>query len=252
MTKTKRVRLIYGIILSAALVFAGLCLIAACICIYQSGDQPFSRESVALHFSPISVPVYLALVLTVGGFILNFAFPKEHARKKSSKDYPGILKRLLEKRDINLCNEQLKNHIRSLRNSRKIHTYISIGLLGLGSLVFLAYAVNPANFPSEDITGSMARGTKYMLSCLLIPFGYAVFSSYFTRASIKKEIELVKTIAPNRQSQLTVENKCAVSVLRWVLLGVAVLFIVYGYFSGGTVDVLTKAVNICTECVGLG
>ncbi|MBR2311262.1 MAG: thioredoxin [Oscillospiraceae bacterium] len=36
------------------------------------------------------------------------------------------------------------------------------------------------------------------------------------------------------------------------MLCVAVVCILVGYFSGGTEDVLTKAVNICTECVGLG
>ncbi|MBO5868321.1 MAG: thioredoxin [Oscillospiraceae bacterium] len=40
--------------------------------------------------------------------------------------------------------------------------------------------------------------------------------------------------------------------MRWALLGVAVFLFVFGLFTGGTQDVLTKAVNICTECVGLG
>ena len=33
---------------------------------------------------------------------------------------------------------------------------------------------------------------------------------------------------------------------------VGLVILVYGFFAGGTADVLTKAVNICTECVGLG
>ncbi|MBR4862977.1 MAG: thioredoxin [Oscillospiraceae bacterium] len=40
--------------------------------------------------------------------------------------------------------------------------------------------------------------------------------------------------------------------MRYALLVVAVSILVYGYFAGGTNDVLTKAINICTECVGLG
>lgn len=40
--------------------------------------------------------------------------------------------------------------------------------------------------------------------------------------------------------------------LRWVLLAVAVALILWGFLAGGADDVLTKAVNICTECVGLG
>ena len=37
-----------------------------------------------------------------------------------------------------------------------------------------------------------------------------------------------------------------------MILAVAVSILIYGYMNGGTADVLTKAINICTECVGLG
>ena len=36
------------------------------------------------------------------------------------------------------------------------------------------------------------------------------------------------------------------------LLGAAVLLILLGVLNGGAQDVLTKAVKICSECVGLG
>lgn len=252
MTKTKWIRLIYGIILSIALIAAGLCLIGACISIYQSGDRPFSREVVALYFSQIQIPVYVALALTVGGFILSFALPAQKAKKKFDKDYAAILKRLWEKRDISFCGPTLLKDITKQQKNRKLHTYISVALLALGTLAFLSYAVNPANFPSSDITGSMARGSLVMLACLALPFGYAVFSAYFTRASIKKEIELVKGIAPNREVAAKAVVKESKNILRWVLLCVGIGIFVYGYFAGGAADVLTKAVNICTECVGLG
>lgn len=40
--------------------------------------------------------------------------------------------------------------------------------------------------------------------------------------------------------------------IRIILFGVAVLFIVLGVMNGGWYDVLVKAINICTECIGLG
>ena len=40
--------------------------------------------------------------------------------------------------------------------------------------------------------------------------------------------------------------------LRLVLYAAAVLLTVLGIFNGGLWDVLVKAVNICTECIGLG
>ena len=39
---------------------------------------------------------------------------------------------------------------------------------------------------------------------------------------------------------------------RLVLLGAAVALVALGVTNGGAHDVLVKAVNICTECIGLG
>lgn len=39
---------------------------------------------------------------------------------------------------------------------------------------------------------------------------------------------------------------------RLVLAALALLFIILGVMNGGARDVLIKAINICTECIGLG
>ena len=44
----------------------------------------------------------------------------------------------------------------------------------------------------------------------------------------------------------------AQSIARIVIVSLAVLFIVLGVMNGGARDVLVKAINICTECIGLG
>lgn len=40
--------------------------------------------------------------------------------------------------------------------------------------------------------------------------------------------------------------------VRLVLAALALLFIILGVMNGGARDVLIKAINICTECIGLG
>ena len=42
------------------------------------------------------------------------------------------------------------------------------------------------------------------------------------------------------------------ALARWILLALAGLFIILGVINGGANDVLVKAINICTECIGLG
>lgn len=40
--------------------------------------------------------------------------------------------------------------------------------------------------------------------------------------------------------------------IRWILLIVGIGFVIYGTYRGEVDTVLTKAVNICLECVGIG
>ena len=44
----------------------------------------------------------------------------------------------------------------------------------------------------------------------------------------------------------------SVKTMRLILLIIAVLLIAVGAANGGARDVLVKAINICTECIGLG
>ena len=53
----KRIRTIYHVLVSAAIVVADICLMVACVGIFQTGDHPFSREVVAAAFARIAVPV---------------------------------------------------------------------------------------------------------------------------------------------------------------------------------------------------
>ncbi len=41
-------------------------------------------------------------------------------------------------------------------------------------------------------------------------------------------------------------------IIKLCILGVAIIALIGGFLAGGYNDVLTKAVNICTECIGLG
>lgn len=138
---TKQLRKVYGIALSVIIVITGICLMAACICIYASGgDEPYSRETVAEAFSGIAFPVYLCLGMIAGSFILDFILPAEPKKRAARK----------------------------------------------------------------KATNTQALSSK-------------------------------KT-----------------RILQYSVLCAALVCLVYGFLAGGTADVLTKAVNICTECVGLG
>ena len=272
MTK-KRIQMIYRIVLSAAIVIAGVCLIIACLSIYKSGDQPFSPESVAAAFRTVAIPVYLCLALVIGGFILEIFLPTEKKKMPVEKQYDLILARLQKKLDLESCDEKTREAILSGRKLRDFDKKASLVLLCICSGIFLFYGMNSANFHQSEINGSMLRAMYVFFPCLALPFGYALFSSYSRKRSIVKEIELIKSAltenktAPEKTETAPEESKCIIArirsrllknpvlftrIVRYSLLGIGITLLVYGFFAGGTRDVLTKAVNICTECVGLG
>ncbi len=52
-----------------------------------------------------------------------------------------------------------------------------------------------------------------------------------------------------REKEKPVRSKSSVRILLYVI---AVIFVILGIFNHGMRDVLVKAINICTECIGLG
>ena len=62
-------------------------------------------------------------------------------------------------------------------------------------------------------------------------------------SEVETALKEIKTVANNR---------ITVWVVRGIVIVIGVSFIIAGALNGGADDVVTKAINICTECIGLG
>lgn len=252
----KQIRLIYGIVLSLALAVAGVCLMWACWQVYSSGgEQIYTAEKIAAAFAPIAVCVYIALALTVGGFLLHMVLPAEKKPPRVEKNYALMLQKLHEKNDLAACGDQrLVAAIEKEPKLRKLYSIISLVVLAVSTVVFLCYAFNGGNFHSSEITQSMVSAMYVMRPCLALPFVCSVLTAYLQKASIRRELELMRLVAAPRKSEpVTPKAPHKLwALLPYGLLAVAVCLIAVGIMGNGFADVLTKAVNICRECVGLG
>ena len=258
----KRIHLIYSILVSASAVIAGICLIAACVKLYNFQPGSFSRESVAQAFRPIAVCVYICLALVVGGILFNIISPADPKKLQVQKQYKTILESLQNKVDFFQCDPATYKAVVHQRKLRRVHTIISYALLGFFGTVSLAacsciiifYALNK----SDEINRAIILSMTVLLPCLAIPFGYGVLASYFKKASMVKEIQLLKNAlvqgaaSDASKAAPVAERETAAKTVRYVLLGIAVIALIGGFIFGGTADVLAKAAAICTECVGLG
>ncbi len=244
---------VYRICLSASIFVAGLCLMAQCLQLYRSGaEQPFTTESVAAAFSEIAVPVYFCGAMVLLGVLLAPLFPAP--KKKVDKNLKLICDRLRFGTDLDACPEDLQKGILQLEFREMLVSIIGGVLLVICSIIFLCYGMNPAHYHSTEISGSMAKAMYWLLPCMAVPFAYGIFAAYYRKRSLQKEIALLKTAPKEAKCEAEPEQSKPFPVhwLRCCILAVALALLVGGYLMGGAVDVLTKAVNICTECIGLG
>lgn len=256
--KEKNISLLYRlfrIILSISIIGAGLCLIYGCLAIYFSGPQPYSAQAVAEAFSKISIPIYICLGLIALSIIIEllpFNFSVTH---KAQADYKHRLRLLSQKKDFSTCNKL--DEIKAEQKSRKLTAIIKWALITASGICFLIYSVNPANYHSSDINSSVIKAMLVLAPCLLVMLAASLVADLLTVKSIKKEIALISDLPAKKSAEMNVNFAEAKSERKMVFLRCAVLLIalgllIYGFITGGVADVLTKAVNICTECIGLG
>ncbi len=246
----KRLRTAYHILVSVAIAVAGMCLIAACVGIYQTGDHPFSRETVAAAFSRIAVPVYVCLGLVIAGFLLHLLLPEEERKLKPDLTAP-LLRRLQAQADLSQAEPAVVVAVHKEQKSRQLHRLITVVLTAIGGTVFVWYALQGGSFHQSEINGSMIRAMLVLLPCMAVPFAYGVFAAYHGHRSMKREIDLLKPI-PKTEVAAPKGRFDWVFIARCAVLVIGILLLTWGALENGAADVLTKAINICTECIGLG
>lgn len=248
------IHIIYSILLSAAIIAAGLCLMAACLQIYQSGgEQIYTPAKVAAAFKPISVPVYICLGLILVSFLLPLFLQPAPGKPPKGKTPAMQLSRLKATRDPHAADENKKAALKKLsRGLCRLYTFCAVACAVCAG-VFLTYALNGANFTRDNsqITQSVVASMYVLLPCLTVAFGCGVFTVYRARRNMEKQAALLKQCPPLAEKAVPRTGRLQ-PVVGYVVLGLSLGLMLYGLLTGGWQDVLTKAVNICTECVGLG
>lgn len=269
----KWVRIGYYALVCTALAVAAVLLMWQCVAIYRVGDSPFTRERIAEYFAPISIPVYICIGLVVAGFALSPLLP---AAPDSKPDRDNITLRRLEEKLVTTLSDEQEMQVNRMRRSRILHRNVTFSLLAVGTAVFLWYALDVNRFPLQDATGAMVNAMWVLLPCVGVPFAYAVFTAYYFRSSVRKEISMLRAaqyeqlakrmerhdeadseVPTEKSIEKTEEyskrrNDLLEPIVRGVVLAVAIGLTVYGLLHNGAMDVLWKAVNICQECIGLG
>ena len=134
---------------------------------------------------------------------------------------------------------------------RKKIGYGTVSVVTVCAVLSLVYLVNQDHFTSWDLEMVMGQMLVHTLPWIIVAFGAVIAASFVCRRSMEREIALLKGVSGNKAPE-TAEKPSRVLYVRIALYAIAAVLIVLGINNGGMRDVLIKAINICTECIGLG
>ena len=283
--KINTLKRIYEICLTALTIDVGLLFIVQVWALYSVGEKAFSRSSIANYFAPISPFVWLWLLAVVGAAVIWYIFPtseKKCAAMISPKLTLTKLRGRLPQPLLTQSMQQSENGATECSASKK-ESVKRIVVWGFCTLLCIACAIVATVYLTGEYalkaqTGFFASHgeAERILRALPWVFGgifACIGACYYDEYSVKQEITLVKTeIAENAKKGIKaqsaqkkrtwfekVSDKIPFLKSKWFMVSVrgaigvaAVVLIVMGIDNGGMADVLEKAINICTQCIGLG
>ena len=270
--KSQIIRAVYGICLAVWTVVVATLFIVQIWALFRATDvEPYSVETVSARFAKIAVPFWIWIAMVIGGGLISWGFPEEEIRPKAFVSTYKTLTRLKAR-----LPENAEGMVEVKKESmlRNIIWGVCAALCVAASIVALVYLLDKdyvATF-ATDFYKSHAEAEKlvkifpFVFASLCVCAGALIYQSY----SLKKELSLVKQVlaesAKRGEKPAVKEKKDGVwqkvlafcgkektkNIVRIVLAAGAVVLVIVGISNGGMRDVLEKAINICTQCIGLG
>ena len=263
-------RRVTGIVLSVLTVIAGVLLIVQSQRIYRSAEiTPYSYEKAKNALSEIAAFLFLWIAAVVAGWVIFEIFPAPTEKPRARFDRSEILKRLQKRVPENLA--QGSEVLRKAKRAEKIVWGVCVGCCAICAALVALVVWNKKYYtpvgdgfnPTRDMIGMLPR----ILPWIVIAFAAAAFATIFTERLAKKETtEIKKLLAENRgvsgaagvsgasnaSANKSQKDKRTLYIVRGVLLACGIAFMIIGANNGGAKEMLEKAINICTECIGLG
>lgn len=226
-------------VLAAATIVMVVLMAWQCLDIYFTGDG-FIRENVAARLEYFAAPSAVYAVLAVIAAIIGR--PNERPVKMDAANRL----RLMKARAVTLNAAALREE------KLRLGIYAALGaVLTVCAGFSAAFLLNEKNFISWNLEAVMGRLLAHVGPWAVAAFAAIIAAVYVCDASMEREAEALKGI-PGGTRQERHTKKFPVNAVRICILAVSVMLIVVGVINGGMRDVLIKAINICTECIGLG
>ena len=227
-----------------------------CIDIYAAGNAPenltadgvhieqvYRADDVGARLTTLAIPAAAyAVLIAVTAIVQHRAPEKPEASAMTAENRLRLMKRRVAALPESAKYEE------TLRRNIWIATAAVLLLCAVMAGFFLLNGSNFASWDLERVMGEMLVHTAPWAAVALLAVYVALRAC---DKSCLREAEALRGQPAGKPAPLQ-EKPLPASVLRADLYAAAIVFIVLGVMNGGLYDVLVKAINICTECIGLG
>lgn len=257
MTKSKYGRIIAIATTACAILLGIMFIICTAHLFFTGGDNPYSRERVGKYLILLSVPSFITLALAIWGVIYN-AMTGENNESGTPRTDSELLESFTKRYDINDFPEDVRDTAIAEKDKRELYTWLAYDFSFLMINVAAVYFDLFCKFTIENLNSDVLSALAGILPLAVLAVAVHIPKAYLIEGSCKRELDLLKAsikengapaVRVNEESKTKINSRL---IARYVIAGVAVVFVILGIFNGGMADVFAKAVKICTECIGLG
>ena len=253
MTKAK----LYLALQAAVCVALAALLAASAIGIYREGMARRAEDPLAAIYTPEIVreklaPIAPLLIASAALLAAGLALGIRDGRPGSAKDF--LLVRDAMAARVATPSEAM---VRERRLQRRL-AWIGRGAFAGCMIPAILWLANPDHFPLDDLEGMFAGLLRGILPWTALGLGALAVTAALRERSARREVEAAAIrLKEERRQGVRPEPPAGkpaqrTGALRAILSLAALALIVAGIFNGSAGDVLYKAINICTECIGLG
>ena len=266
MEKTQLIKWIYSVFIALFTVAMGIAIICVAADIYYSGKGTgviYSREIVGERLEKLAIPLIIYIVAVIAGVI----FPIREVKASSLSE--ETVKKLASRLPAHGEGEEYAAAEKAYKKLAWIRIGVwtfAIAFALASAIATLCYLTNTASFSGEDINAEILNMVKLVLPLTFVSLALLAGASVANGILAKKQVKEMKTLirlgegekeeseveTALKEIKTVANNRITVWVVRGIVIVIGVAFIIAGALNGGADDVVTKAINICTECIGLG
>lgn len=264
----------FSIVTAIWSVVVGLLFIVQVWRILAGGMHPYTPQNIAEKFSQIAIPAYIGLALIILSLVVSLVFPDPREKVKPfALSESATLARLQRRIPMQTAVENEEENVQALYawKVKNILSWCVCSLL-IAICLIVAFAYLLGGFAPVSKQGFFAEHSSAEFIIRSLPwltgaFGAGVFAVYFNTFTQNKQIALMKTmlanavkrgekpslnVIPKKNLFAFTQSVWFLPVVRGVVGALAITLIIVGVCTGGMGDVLSNAITICTQCIGLG